>query len=308
MKPLRIGTRGSRLALWQAHYVRDLFLQHHPGRACEIITFSTQGDRMPTQALPEIGGRGVFTADIEQALLAGHIDIAVHSLKDLPTQLSAEFALAAILPRASAADALISRGGEALAELPAGAIIGTSSLRRAAQVKAYRPDLQIRPIRGNVETRLQKTLDPGGDYAGTLLAVAGLERLGLLSQITQILPLQVMLPAPAQGAIAAQARANDEEVLAQFAPLDHKPTRLCVESERAFLSHLGAGCSLPVSAYGVLVEDQLHLEGRVHNLEGSQSVQVRGQAPAEGGLALAASLAEQALAQGAAQLLAELGR
>jgi hydroxymethylbilane synthase len=306
MKPLRIGTRRSQLALWQTNYVVEQLHQYHPTRLVEVVTFTTQGDRAIDTPLPEIGGKGLFTLELEHALQRGEIDLAVHSLKDLPTKMPDGFAIGAIPPRGSALDALVSRDGSHLDALPPGAAIGTSSLRRTAQLRAYRPDLQIHPIRGNVESRLRKTLDPLGEYHATVLALAGLERLGKADFITQILDSQIMLPAPGQGAIAIQCRADDADVLAILTPLDHSETRACVDAERAFLGYLEAGCSLPVSAYARPSADTLHLTGRVNSLDGKKTITVEGNAPILENLELAGRLAQEALAAGAADLLADL--
>jgi len=303
MKPIRIGTRRSQLALWQTTYILQQLQQLYPNRLIELVHFTTQGDRIIDKPLPEIGGKGLFTLELENALAAGNIDLAVHSLKDLPTQMAADFVIGAIPQRANPFDALVSKDGSLLAALPQGALIGTSSQRRAAQLKAYRPDLQTSPIRGNVETRIQKAHDPHGIYAATLLATAGLARLALQAHITQILDPAIMLPAPGQGAIAVQCRADDTHVLSALAPLDHAETRACVSAERAFLQHLEAGCSLPVSAYATLAEQTLHLTGRVNSLDGQKTITLAGTAPLAESSALGVRLAQEALAQGAAALL-----
>jgi hydroxymethylbilane synthase len=306
MKPLRIGTRHSQLALWQTNYILEQLQHYHPTRQIEVIHFTTQGDRIIDKPLPEIGGKGLFTLELERALTAGEIDLAIHSLKDLPTEMPAGFTIGAIPPRGSVFDALVSQDGSLLEALPYAAVIGTSSLRRAAQLKAYRPDLQTQPIRGNVETRLRKTLDPSGGYQGTVLALAGLERLGKSDVVTQVLAGQIMLPAPGQGAIAVQCRADDPDVLVVLAPLDHTETRSCVNAERAFLQYLEGGCSLPVSAHATLSGETLHLIGRVNNLDGRKTITVEGTSIASESLELGFRLAQEALTQGAADLLADL--
>ncbi len=308
MTVLRIGTRRSQLALWQAHHVRDLLLQSAPDLNVEIVYLTTAGDRVLDRPLPEIGGKGLFTQELEEALLQGTIDLAVHSLKDLPTELAPEFVLAAILRRANPLDALISRAGYRLDTLPASAVVGTSSLRRRAQLLAYRPDLQTLDLRGNVDTRLRKALDASGPYDAIVLAVAGLERLERLSVASQILPAAIMLPAPAQGAVAVQCRADDEHVRALLAPLNDPVTWAAVNAERAFLSRLDAGCRLPVSALATVQDDLVALTGRVNALDGSQTITVQGQAPVSAALDLGARLAAEALAQGAAALLENLRR
>lgn len=300
---LRIGTRRSPLAVWQAERVRTLLNAQHPALHVELVFFTTRGDRELARPLPEIGGKGLFTQELEEALRNGEIDFAAHSLKDLPTALEADFALGAILPRANPFDALVSRDGHTLATLPPGAAVGTSSLRRSAQLLAYRRDLRIELLRGNVDTRLHKALDPGGPYDAIVLAVAGLDRLGHSQRISEVIDREVMLPAPGQGAVAVQCRADDTRALELLAALDHFPTRCAVTAERAFLQQLDAGCRLPVSAYATLDGRDLHLTGRVSDLEGMQTITLRGVAPAGEADALGVRLAEQALAQGAGALL-----
>lgn len=305
MRRFRIGTRQSPLALWQTQHILEHLQNIQSDILAEVVHFTTQGDRMLDKALPEIGGKGVFTQDLEQALLRGEIDLAVHSLKDLPTQMDAHFMIGAIPERASPFDALVSRNGEGVDTLPDGAIIGTSSLRRAAQLKAYRPDLQTRPIRGNVETRLRKVQAPEEGYDATILAVAGLTRLGQQRAITEILHADLMLPAPGQGAIAVQCRSDDTATLETLARIDHAPTRLCVSAERAFLQQLQAGCSLPVSAFARIDGEQIFLTGRVNSRDGQKTITVRGHAPLDENISLGIQLAKEAFAQGAAELLQE---
>jgi len=306
MDPLRIGTRRSALALWQTHHVRDALRAHHPGLPVEIVHLTTTGDRVIDRPLPEIGGKGLFTQELEDALRAGTIDLAVHSLKDLPTEMPGELALVAILARANPFDALVSREGLSLDALPPGATVGTSSLRRRAQLLAARPDLTTDSLRGNVDTRLRKASDPAGPYDAIVLAVAGLDRLGRRDAITQVLDAAVMLPAPGQGAVAVQCRADDDRARALLAPLDDASTRVAVTAERAFLARLDAGCRLPVAALATLDDGSLRLAGRVSSLDGVQTITVTGTAsPAEAD-DLGARLAGEALAQGAEALLAEV--
>lgn len=303
---LRIGTRRSQLALWQTHHVRDLLLTAHPAHTVAIVHMTTTGDRVLDKPLPEIGGKGLFTQELEEALRAGAIDLAVHSLKDLPTDMDTTFTIGAIIARANPFDALISRDGLTLATLPAGATVGTSSLRRRAQLHAFRADLRTESLRGNVDTRLRKALDPEGPYDAIVLAVAGLERLAQGEVITEVIDRAIMLPASAQGAVAVQCRADDVRTLALLAALDDRPTRLAVTAERAFLQHLEAGCRLPVSAYATLDGDTLHLTGRVSALDGARTITVSGSATVEQAAALGVRLAEDALSQGADVLLAEI--
>ena len=304
MSTLRIGTRRSALALWQTHHVRDLLQAHYPALSVEIVHFTTRGDRVLDRPLPEIGGKGLFTAELESALREGRIALAVHRLKDLPTETPPAFTLGALLVRATPFDALISRGGHTLDSLPHGATVGTSSLRRRAQLLARRPDLRLALLRGNVDTRLRKALDPAGPYDAVILAVAGLERLGHADAITETLAPDVMMPAPAQGVVAVQCRADDAQTLRLLAALDDRPTRLTATAERAFLRRLDAGCRLPVSAYATLADGCITLHGRVSSLDGTQTITVSGKAQTERAEVLGKLLAEEALAKGADALLA----
>jgi len=304
---LRIGTRRSQLALWQAGYVRDALHALYPSLAVELVHITTTGDRVIDRPLPQIGGKGVFTQELEDALREGRIDLAVHSLKDLPTELAPAFVLGAILPRANPFDALVSRDGHPLDALPSGAVVGTSSLRRRAQLHAARRGLRVEDLRGNVDTRLRKALDPRGPYDAIILAAAGLERLGREDAITEVFDTgAVMLPAPGQGAVAVQCRADDARTRELLAVLDHRPTRLAVTAERAFLAALGAGCRLPVSAFAEIRAGTLHMTGRVSALDGTQTLTVDGTAPEDDATALGARLAQDALDRGAGALLAAL--
>lgn len=304
MDSLRIGTRRSPLALWQTHHVRDQLVAHYPDRAVEIVHMTTTGDRVIDKPLPEIGGKGVFTQELEDALRAGEIDLAVHSLKDLPTETPPQFVLGAILARANPFDALISRAGHTLASLPDGATVGTSSLRRRAQLLAHRPDLKTESLRGNVDTRLRKAVE--GPYDAIILAVAGLERLARGDVISEVIDGSIMLPAPGQGAVAVQCCADDDRTRSLLASLDDAPTRAAVTSERAFLQTLEAGCRLPVSAYATLDGDTLHVTGRVSGLDGMRTITVQGASRVSDAFDLGARLAGEALAQGAGALLAEI--
>ncbi len=302
-RSLRIGTRGSALARWQTDFVAGLLAAAWPGLACEIVVFQTHGDRVLDTPLPLIGGKGVFTAELEAALQSGAIDLAIHSFKDLPTELPAGLVVGAVPARAEAADVVISRAGYTLATLPPGAVVGTSSSRRAAQLKYHRPDLQIMDVRGNVDTRVRKALAADGPYDAMLLAQAGLERLGHAHVITQVLPATVMLPAPAQGALAVQCR-SDGDILALLAPLEHTPTRRAVDAERAFLAGAGGGCALPIAAFATVTDEVLHLQGRVTAPDGSRQIDVAASGPSADPHTLGARLAAEALAAGAGDLLA----
>ena len=264
-RPLRLGTRGSPLALWQANMVADALRSVHGlgGQAIEIVPIRTTGDQVQDRALAEIGGKALWTKELDRALLEGEIDFAVHSMKDVETIRPAEIVIAAMPPRADTRDRLI--GADSLAALPTNARVGTSSPRRAAQVRRARPDAQILLFRGNVDTRLRKLA--AGEADATLLAAAGLERLGRNDVGTA---LDDMLPAPAQGAVGIEARADDVEILGLLAAIDHKPTSLCVRAERALLAALGADCRSPVAARAQLALGQIHLRAEILTEDGSQ--------------------------------------
>jgi hydroxymethylbilane synthase len=262
VKSLRIATRKSALALWQTEHVAARLRQLHPQLGVELVPLSTRGDEVLDRSLAAIGGKGLFLKELELAMLRGEADCAVHSLKDVPMTLDGPFVLAAILERADPFDAWVSPRYADLNALPAGGVVGTSSLRRQAQLRARRSDLQLRDLRGNVNTRLAK-LD-AGEYDAIVLACAGLERLGFCARIRDRLAAPDWLPAPAQGAIAIEARAEDPAVAALLAPLEHADTRRCIEAERALNRHLHGSCHVPVAAYASLREGGgMHLAGLV---------------------------------------------
>lgn len=310
--PVRIGTRGSPLALWQADHVRDLLRERHPDRQYETVIIDTTGDRVLDTPLPAIGGKGVFTAELEESLRDRSIDIAVHSLKDLPTADSPGLALGAVVERGPSGDALVSRGGHTLATLPHGAAVGTSSSRRAAQLLAARPDLRMVDLRGNAGTRLRKAMAPDGPYDAIVIAVAAMERLGRAAEIAEVIGEGAMLPAPGQGAIGVQCR-DEAEGFALVRSIDHEPTRLETTAERALLEGLGGGCAVPVAARAhVDANGHLVLQGRVVSTDGT--VQIAGEkathAPLDGSGRQAAlecgfALARDLLGQGAAALLSD---
>ena len=264
-RSLRLGTRGSPLALWQANMVADALRGVHglPRNAVEIVAIRTTGDKVQDRALAEIGGKALWTKELDRALLDHEIDFAVHSMKDVETVRPPEIAIAAMPPRADTRDRLI--GADSFAELPRNARVGTSSPRRAAQVRRARPDAEILLFRGNVDTRLRKLAE--GEADATLLAAAGLERLGRDDIGT---PLSDLLPAPAQGAVGIEARADDREILGLLAAIDHKQTSLCVRAERALLAALGADCRSPVAALAQLQLGQIHLRAEILTEDGSQ--------------------------------------
>ena len=274
---IRLGARRSALSLWQAQHVAGLIEARHPSLGVEIQPFKTLSDRNPEAPLRSLGRHGVFTDALEAALLAREIDAAAHSLKDLPVEMPPGLALAAVTERGDHRDALVSRNGLGLSQLPEGARVGTSSLRRRAQLLALRPDLKIEPIRGNVPTRLEKLRADGGAYDAIVLAAAGLNRLGLSAQISEIFDDLQMLGAAGQGAIALQCRAEADE-LRFFQPLADRQTAQATAAERAFLHALDAGCSLPVAAYGYVQGGRLILLGRVTTLEGARQIDVIGEA------------------------------
>jgi len=300
MPTLTFATRPSALARWQTQWVARALESAYPGLTCREEVITTRGDKVLDKPLPEIGGKGLFTQELEAALLSGRVDAAVHSLKDLPTEMPAGLTVGAVPPRAEVRDALVSARGYTLETLPEGAVVGTSSLRRAAQLLAVRPDLQIRPLRGNVDTRVRKAL--AGQYDAVVLAGAGLVRLGLTEHISQWLPLEVMLPAPGQGALAVQCRADDEATLSLLAAIDDPATRAAVEAERAFLSALGGGCAVPVAAYAEpLPGGTMRLRGFVGSPTGKGFW--RGEAVGDEPQALGQALAERAVGEGARQWL-----
>ncbi len=268
--PLRLGTRGSPLALAQAHMVKTALATAHRSladdAAVEINIVSTQGDRIQDRTLAEIGGKGLFTEEIEAGLLDGRLDLAVHSMKDMPTALPTGLVISAVLERADPRDALIARGLRSIADLAPGAVVGTASLRRAAQLRAVRPDLEVVPLRGNVQTRLRKLA--AGEVHATFLAMAGLIRLGLEDVASAALAPEEMLPAVAQGAIGIESRADDEDVLGLLAAINHGPTMLRITAERAFLAVLDGSCRTPIAALAEIDGANLRLRGLVASPDG----------------------------------------
>jgi len=253
---IRVGTRGSKLALRQTDQAIRQFLAAHPDVEFRIVTITTSGDRRADAPLPTLGV-GAFIKEIERSLLEGSIDLAVHSLKDLPTRITDGLVLGAVLQRGDPRDVLVNKWGCTLAQLPAGARIGTSSPRREAQVKHLRPDVQVVPIRGNVETRLEKSV--GADYDGAVLAAAGLDRLGIADRVSEYLEPTEFVPAPGQGALAVEVRSDDSRALEMVSPADHENTRREITCERAFLEELGSGCILPAGAYATSEGDRMEL-------------------------------------------------
>lgn len=301
MKLIRIATRKSPLALWQTEHVAALLRAAHPGIEVSLVPMSTRGDDVLDRSLAAIGGKGLFLKELELAMLRREADCAVHSLKDVPMELDAPFALSAILERADPADAFISNLYPSLDALPQGARVGTSSLRRQAQLRARRPDLQLIDLRGNVNTRLAK-LD-AGDYDAIVLACAGLDRLGFEQRIRVRLAAPDWLPAPAQGAIAIECRAEDRELQSLLMVLDHGPTRTCVEAERAMNRALHGSCHVPVAAYAQFRLGRLHLSGLVGSAGDGRMVRAQNEAASDAPEALGQAVAQELLAQGASEFL-----
>ena len=305
MTLLRIATRKSPLALWQSEHVADRLRAAHPGLEVELVPMSTRGDEVLDRSLSAIGGKGLFLKELELAMLRGEADCAVHSLKDVPMEVDAPFALPAFLERAHHADAFISNQYADIDALPPGACVGTSSLRRQAQLRALRPDLEIRDLRGNVNTRLAK-LDAGG-YDAIVLACAGLERLGLGGRIRTRLDAPGWLPAPAQGVIAIECRGDDAAVMALCRVLDHAPTRRCAGAERALNRALHGSCHVPVAAFARLDGRQLFLSGSVGAVAAGRIVRAEAQGSAEAPEVLGQEVADLLMAQGARALIDEAG-
>ncbi len=297
---LRIGSRGSQLALWQANHIAGQLRQHGHGIAIEII--HTTGDKILDVALSKVGAKGMFTKEIEEALSAKQIDLAVHSLKDLPTELAQQFEIAAIPAREDPRDALCSADYSTAEELPPNATVGTSSLRREAQLRAIRPDLVIHPLRGNVDTRLRKL--ESGEYEAIILALSGLRRLGKTEMVRQILPIDVMCPAAGQGALAIEIRADDEGVRSALAFLDDKAARSETECERTLLKRLGGGCQVPIGANAKFSGGTLHLEAVVASPDGKTILRESGEG--QDATALGALVGERLLKQGGGAILEQV--
>ena len=295
---IRVGTRGSALALWQAQHVRGRL--EALGHEVTLVPITTAGDRLLDRRLELVGGKGAFLKEIEEALLERAIDLAVHSLKDVPTALPAGLRLVAMLERADARDALVSANRERLGELRRGAVLGTTSLRRRAQLLAQRPDLRVEDLRGNVDTRLRRLRE--GRFDAIVLALAGLTRLGHAAEAAEVLEVDVLLPAPGQGVIALECRADDTAVAAAVAPLDHAPTARCATAERVFLAALGGGCNLPLGAHAQIEGERVRLRALVAREDGSLTL--RGDAEDADPTELGQRVARQLLTNGAAALIA----
>jgi hydroxymethylbilane synthase len=297
---LRIGTRGSPLALAQAHEVRDRLAAAHgiAPESIELQIIRTSGDRIQDRPLSEVGGKGLFTKEIEEALLAGTIDLAVHSAKDMPTLLPDRLLLAAFLPREDVRDVFISRKAETLLDLPRDAVVGTASLRRQALAKRLRPDVQVVTFRGNVQTRLRK-LDEG-EVDATLLALAGLKRLGLTEHATSILEIEEFLPAVGQGAIAIETRSDDSATRKLLAAINHSPTEIALAAERAFLTVLDGSCRTPIAGHARLAGGELHFRGLIARPDGSESLETSRSGAAEDAARLGADAGNELKRRGGA--------
>jgi len=301
-----IGTRKSRLALWQANWVKGCLQKLEPAYSYRIVGIKTLGDKNLDTALAKIGDKGLFTKELELALQRGEVDLAVHSMKDLPTVLPEGLAIGAVCRRENPGDVLVSRKGEKLRDLPAGALIGTSSLRRRAQLLHYRNDFKIVNLRGNLDTRLGKLESELLD--AIVLSYAGLHRLGLGDRISQLIPLEVCLPAVGQGSIGVEIRAGDKEIEELTGKIDHYESRSAITAERALLWKLEGGCQIPVGALGTVENGRLLLEGVVASLDGGQLVRSSLSGPAEDAAAIGVELAEKLVQMGAGELLRKMRR
>lgn len=304
MKTIRIATRRSKLALWQAEHAATRLRDLHDGLAIELVPLSTRGDEIQDRPLSEIGGKGLFLKELERALLDGRADIAVHSMKDVPAEMEEGFVLPAILERGNAFDAFVSNDHAGFDELPKGAHLGTSSLRRQCLARALRPDLKVSPLRGNVNTRLDK-LDRG-DFDAILLATAGLERLGLAGRVRQSLGDSDWVPAPGQGAVGIECRADDERLAALLARLQHAGTASCVRAERAVTWRLEGSCQVPIGAHARLEGDRLHLRAMVGWPDGTGLIRGEREGDAGQAEALGDDLGRELLARGGGEILRTL--
>jgi hydroxymethylbilane synthase len=303
VKRIKIGTRGSKLALQQSAWVRKRIAEKHPGLHIEVVRIKTAGDKITDVPLAQVGGKGLFVKEIEEALLRGEIDLAVHSMKDVPSDLPSGLHLGAITEREDPRDVLISRGGQRLEQLPSRARIGTSSLRRKAQLLRINPRWEIIPLRGNLDTRIRRLETE--DLDAVIVAAAGVRRMGLEERVTEFLPLDAMLPAVGQGALGIECR-EEGGINELIAFLSHRESTMAVKGERACLRRLEGGCQVPIAAYGEVGGGRLHLRGLVASLDGSQLF--RAEAHGDDPEAVGEQLAEELLAQGAAEVLREIYR
>ena len=306
MKIIRIGTRGSALAVWQAEWVRSQLLNLHPECHVELVKIKTTGDKILDVPLAQVGGKGLFVKEIETALLEGRVDHAVHSMKDMPAEVPPGLCIGVVPERENPLDVLISRNGHKFEDLPKEARVGSSSLRRGAQLRHARPDITVHPLRGNLDTRLRKLETEGLD--AIILAAAGVKRLGLEDRITEYIPETLMLPAIGQGALSIETR-EDEDSRRLVSPIDHRQTRLAVESERAFLGRLEGGCQVPIAAKANLIEDRIELTGLVAEVDGSVLIREDIAGPVDEHKELGVELANRLLKKGGREILENiLGR
>lgn len=301
---LKIGTRGSQLALWQANWVKEQLEKNNPGLRVDLEIIKTKGDKIQDVPLAKVGGKGLFVKEIEEALMSGQVDLAVHSMKDMPADIPEGLCIGAIPERENPGDVLISKDHRIFAELPENAVIGTSSLRRAAQLLHARKDIVIRSLRGNLDTRLKKLETEGLD--AVVLAAAGVLRLGLQNRITEYFDETVMLPAIGQGALCIEIRKDDEGIRSLLKPLDVPDTRQTVLGERAFLNRLGGGCQVPIAGYGQIESGRFNLTGLVAAPDGSLIYKDTVSGPAEDSEKLGVSLADRLAARGAGKIISNL--
>jgi len=305
-KELRIGTRGSQLALYQANWVKEKLIQTHPHLKVTLITIKTTGDKIQDAPLAKIGGKGLFVKEIEEALILKRVDLAVHSIKDVPTELPKELHLSAITRREDPRDVFISKDGKNLRELQQGAKIGTSSLRRQAQLLHFRGDFELIPLRGNLDTRLKKLEKMNMD--GIVLAMAGVKRLGFESRITEIIPTEISLPAIGQGALGIETRKGDKEVEERIHFLNDLPSAIAISAERAFLKKLEGGCQVPIAAFARIIDSTIHIDGLVGTIDGKRLIKHHLEGPIDQGVLLGTELAEILLGKGAKEILEEVYR
>ncbi len=303
-KEIRIGTRASALALWQAEWVKSELEKKYPGLTVSLTKIKTTGDKILDVPLAKVGGKGLFVKEIEEAMLRAEIDIAVHSMKDVPTFFPDGLHLSCITKREDARDALLSRNKVAFKDLPKGAKVGTSSLRRQAQLMNVRPDFVIEQLRGNVDTRLRKLKE--GQYDAIILAAAGVRRLGLAENVTEYIEPEISLPAIGQGALGIECRVDDRELNDMIAFFNHSDTRVCVTGERALLRRLEGGCQVPIACYGRIKNNNLSLEGLVASVDGKQIIKESLEGPQAEAERLGVTLAENLLKRGADVILREV--
>ncbi|MBF0359342.1 MAG: hydroxymethylbilane synthase [Magnetococcales bacterium] len=301
---LRIGTRGSALALWQANWVKSKLEAEHADLDIELIIIKTKGDIILDVPLAKVGGKGLFVKELEEALLDGRADFAVHSMKDVPSEFPHGLELGPVLERADPRDVLLSINHKSLADLPHGAKVGSSSLRRQSQILAIRSDLKIIPLRGNVNTRIAKLVN--GEFDAIILAAAGVERLEMTDHVVEYLDPEVVIPANGQGAVGIELRVGDAKTAKLLKVLNHETTRMCIDAERAFLATLEGGCQVPIAGFAQRDGDKLTMQGRVATIDGKHSITETHVGEAASPVALGVGLAKNLLAQGADKILAEL--